>query len=142
MLEVLFNTTLLFKQAFTGVKVAVGKAFTFTVALTEPVQPLLVVAVSIAVTVPEVGYVNVGLCVASSPVPLPSKSQLQPVITSGADTVELSVKAVGTPRHTVLVVKATTGLGETVNDLTAVLVQPPALVTVKVIVFTPGVKYV
>lgn len=48
MFDVLFNTILLFKQLLTGLKVAVGRAFTLTVVLDVPTQPLLVVAVNTA----------------------------------------------------------------------------------------------
>ena len=52
-LDVLFNNTLEFKQAFTGVNVAVGKAFTLTPTLVVLTQPLLVVAVKTAVKLPD-----------------------------------------------------------------------------------------
>lgn len=47
MLEVLFNATFVFKQAFTGVKVAVGNTFTFTTLVMASTQPLVVVTVRV-----------------------------------------------------------------------------------------------
>ena len=45
-LEVLFNTTLLFKQALPGVNVAVGNGFTLTTIVVLSLQPLFVVALN------------------------------------------------------------------------------------------------
>ena len=69
-LDVLFNAMVAPSQAFTGVKVAVGRACTITGTIKLSLQPLFVIAFNSTLNVPDVANKLVGFCVALSTDPL------------------------------------------------------------------------
>ena len=107
----MFNNTLAFVQASTGVKVAVGLGFIMTEITVLSLQPLLLVTFNLTGCDPEVVNVVVGFCEVLSVIPLLSKSQAHEAIVPGEATVDKLVKEDVLVKHTGLAENEAVGIG-------------------------------
>ena len=124
----MFNKTLAFIQAFTGVNVAVGITLTITVLVILSTQPLVVVAVK--VTLYEIIVVDVYVCVGSCSVfgaePSPKFQPQVGVPPTLALVVVLVVllKVLDVPKHTLFGVKSGIACPHTFTGSAMVSLQP------------------